>query len=123
MDKSDSKRYTAAMRFWDAFRACVEENRIDHSRSAYYVKWAQAFYRFFPGKGLRERTKEDIEAFLADIGKQPGSADWQAKQAEYALKILYEIFLPNYIPPNKTDETQEIEKDREDKNIPLKAGV
>jgi hypothetical protein len=53
MDNSDSKQYTAAMRFWDAFRACAEENRIDHSRSGYYVKWAQAFYRFFPGKGLR----------------------------------------------------------------------
>ncbi len=123
MDNSDSKQYTAAMRFWDAFRACVEENRIDHSRSAYYVKWAQAFYRFFPGKGLRERTKQDIETFLADVGKQAGSADWQAKQAEYSLKILYEIFLPNYIPQNKADQTQEIEKEREDKNISLKAGV
>ncbi len=76
MNNSDSKQYTAAMRFWDAFQACVEENRIDHRCSVYYVKWAQAFYRFFPGKGLRERTKEDIEAFLTDIGKQPGSADW-----------------------------------------------
>ena len=87
MDKSDPRQYTKAMRFWDAFRACVEENRIDSTRSVNYVKWAQAFYRFFPKKGLGSRTKEDIEAFLADIGKQPDCARWQVKQAEYAICV------------------------------------
>jgi hypothetical protein len=47
----------------------VEENRIDHSRSGYYVKWAQTFYRFFLEKGLRERRRQDIEAFLANVSK------------------------------------------------------
>jgi site-specific recombinase XerC len=45
------------------------------------------------------------------------------KQAEQVLKILYEIFLPNYIPQDKADQTQEIEKEREYENISLKAGV
>ena len=33
----------AVQRFWDAFKACVEENRIRPDRSPFYVKWAQAF--------------------------------------------------------------------------------
>jgi len=49
---------------------------------------------------LRERTGKDIEAFLADLGKRPGTGEWQAKQAEHALKILYEVFLPEYAPGN-----------------------
>jgi chemotaxis regulatin CheY-phosphate phosphatase CheZ len=105
MDNSDSKQYTAAMRFWDAFQACVEENRIDQSRSTFYVKWAQTFYRFFPEKGLRERTRQDIEAFLANVSKQAGNTNFQVKQAEHVLKILYEILLPNHIPQSKTDQT------------------
>jgi integrase len=47
---------------------------------------------------LKERTGEDIEAFLADLRKRPGIADWQVRQAQHALKILYEIFLPGYAP-------------------------
>ena len=33
----------AVQRFWDVFKACVEENRIRPDRSPFYVKWAQAF--------------------------------------------------------------------------------
>ncbi len=30
-------------KFWEAFRACAEENRVRPDRSSFYVKWAQAF--------------------------------------------------------------------------------
>jgi hypothetical protein len=51
---------------------------------------------------LKDRSKKDIEAFLADLGKRRSIADWQVKQAEHALKILYEIFLPRYAPERQT---------------------
>ena len=87
--------------FWEAYRACVEENRVAPDRLPFYVSWAKNFANFLPGKPLKERTGEDIEAFLADLRKRRGVADWQARQAEYALKILYEIFLPSQTPPAK----------------------
>lgn len=98
MSEVKADKVTAIRRFWEAFRSCVEEHRVDSGHSLHYVRWAQAFYRFSPGKRLRDRTREDIEAFLADLSKRPGTGHWQVKQAEQALKILYEAFLPNYAP-------------------------
>ncbi|MFH1077465.1 MAG: hypothetical protein V1753_11665 [Pseudomonadota bacterium] len=70
--------------------------------------WAQAFVDFLPGKRLRDRSRQDIEAFLADLGKRPGNMDWQARQAEHALKILYEAFLPGYRPDGMVKPTPDI---------------
>jgi integron integrase len=66
------------------------------------VRWAKDFDSFLQDKPLKDRSRKDIEAFLADLGKRPGIADWQVRQAEHALRILYEIFLPHYAPEKHT---------------------
>ena len=68
----------------------------------FYVNWAKDFANFLPEKSLRDRSRKDIEAFLADLGKRRAIAAWQVRQAEHALKILYEIFLPHYAPEKHT---------------------
>ena len=83
-------------KFWEAFRACAEENRVSPDRSSFYVRWAQAYARFMPEKRLQDRSGKDIQAFLADLAQRRGVADWQVRQANHALKILYETFLPHY---------------------------
>jgi len=88
--------------FWEAYRACTEENRVQPDRSPFYVNWARDFANFLPEKPLKERSGKDIETFLADLGKRRGIADWQVRQAEHALRILYEIFLPHYAPEKHT---------------------
>jgi integron integrase len=88
----------AGQRFWNAFEACLEENRVRPDRSKFYVKWAQAFVDFMPGRRLRDRSAEDINAFLQNLRIRPGIEEWQIQQAEHSLKILYEEFLPNYRP-------------------------
>ena len=85
-----------SQKFWEAFRACAEENRVSPDRSSFYVRWAQAFARFLPEKLLQDRSGKDIQAFLADLAQRQGVADWQVRQANHALKILYETFLPHY---------------------------
>ncbi len=85
-----------SQKFWEAFRACAEENRVSPDRSSFYVRWAQAFARFLPEKLLQDRSGKDIQAFLADLAQRQGIADWQVRQANHALKILYETFLPHY---------------------------
>lgn len=121
MSEVKQKQLTEAQRFWDAFRSCVEEHRVASGHSAYYVRWAQAFFRFIPGKRLRDRSRDDIEAFLTDLGKRPGTGDWQVKQAEHALKILYEVFLPSYAPVSTEDHKESRERKTEDSR--LKTGV
>jgi hypothetical protein len=88
--------------FWEAYQACTEENRVPPDRSPFYVNWAKTFTNFIPEKSLKERTGKDIEAFLADLAKRPGIADWQVRQAKQALRILYEKFLPDYAPEKHT---------------------
>jgi hypothetical protein len=90
----------------------VEDNRVDPGHSGYYVRWAQAFFRFISGKGLRDRSRENIEAFLTDLGKRPGGEDWQVKQAEHALKVLYEIFPPHYSPRNSVVQNRDARETR-----------
>jgi len=72
MASKDTTQAVAVQRFWDAFKACLEENRVRPDRSNFYVKWAQTFVDF--------------------------RKEWHVKQAEHSLKILYERFLPGYAP-------------------------
>jgi integron integrase len=95
---NNASRNDAIRVFWDAFRSCLEENRVAHDRITYYLKWAQAFVEFLPGVRLLDRKRSDIEAFLADLGKRPRITTWHVRQAEHSLKILYEMFLPTYAP-------------------------
>jgi hypothetical protein len=54
--------------FWEAYQGCVEKNRVRPDRSPFYVNWAKDFANFLPEKPLRDRSRKDIEAFLADLG-------------------------------------------------------
>ena len=58
MNEKGSKQCEAVQRFWDAFKACVEDNRVRPDRALFYVKWAQAFVNFLPGKRLRHRSRQ-----------------------------------------------------------------
>jgi len=42
--------------FWEAFRACEEENRVRPERPLFYVKWAQDFAGFLPEMRLVDRS-------------------------------------------------------------------
>jgi len=120
MDNKSQDKSIVAQRFWDAFKACVEDNRVRPDVSTFYVKWAQSFVNFQPGKRLRERSRQDIEGFLAELGKRPGIKDWQVRQAEHAVKILYETFLPNYAPETAADPATKTEEKKTAACFPVK---
>jgi hypothetical protein len=79
----------------------VEAHHIPPQRSGFYVRWVQEFVDFQPEIKLRDRSAADIERFLKFLGEPAGMADWQVKQAAYALRLLYEQFLPSYHPDEK----------------------
>ena len=64
MAEKDTNQAVAVQRFRDAFKACLEENRVRPDCSNFYLKWAQAFVDFMPGKKPRDRSAEDIRSFL-----------------------------------------------------------
>jgi hypothetical protein len=68
--------------FWEAYRACAEENRVRPDRSPFYVNWAKDFANFLPEKPLKTRSRKDIEAFLADLG---------AGSQIFILELIYSL--------------------------------
>ena len=98
MNSADVVKAEKVKKFWDAYRSCVEAHHIPPQRSGYYVRWVQEFVDFQPEIRLRERSAADIERFLKFLGEQAGAADWQVKQASYALRLLYEQFLQAHHP-------------------------
>ena len=77
--------------FWEAYRACAEENRVRPDRSPFYVNWVKDFANFLPQKPLTDRSRKDIEAFLADLGKRRGIADWQVRQGLVHFQIADDV--------------------------------
>jgi hypothetical protein len=77
MAEKDTSQAMAAQKFWDAFRACLEENRVRPDRSSFYVKWVRGFVDFVPGKKLRDRSAEDIRSFLENLRNRPRIEEWQ----------------------------------------------
>jgi ribulose kinase len=62
----DVNTKNAEKRFWEAYRACMEANRV----------------------------REEVEEFLSHLGSKLQIAEWQVKKARNALQLLYEVFLP-----------------------------
>lgn len=80
MKKESPDNSTAVQKFWDAFKACAEDNRVRPNLSRFYVKWVQDFVNFQPGKRLGNRSRQDIEAFLP--GYAPEGATKPAPEPE-----------------------------------------
>ncbi|MBW2309944.1 MAG: phage integrase N-terminal SAM-like domain-containing protein [Deltaproteobacteria bacterium] len=119
-ENKQSSKIKEEKRFWEVYRGCAEENRVAPDRLRFYVKWVKEFISFKPEKRLKARSGEDIKAFLADLARRQDSFDWQVRQAEHALKILYEVFLPSYAPEGTTRPAPETE---EKKRITPNAGA
>ena len=50
MDTPNSKGRNG---FWEAYRACAEENRVAPDRLPFYVNWAKTFANFLLIQALR----------------------------------------------------------------------
>jgi integron integrase len=93
--------------FWKAYQACVEGHKVDPEHARFYVRWAQLFSDNLPDKPLQNRSREDIESFLKDLAGRSSIQDWQVSQARYALRLLYEQFLPNFKPDTSANADSE----------------
>ena len=52
----------------------------------YCVAWVRRFFARHPGRQTRELERGEIEAFLAEIARQPGVSNWLVQQARNAVE-------------------------------------
>jgi len=62
MDFRDSSKERKV--FWEAYRACAEENGVRPDRSPFYVNWANDFANFLPEKSLEDRSRKSQPALV-----------------------------------------------------------
>jgi len=74
--------------FWTDFSRVLSECGIDEKHAGYYLKWAQDFALSMKGVPLRERSVDDIRAFIDGL-RTRGLEDWQVDQARDSIAILY----------------------------------
>jgi hypothetical protein len=79
--------------FWAGYRAFLVEKGTESKLIKLYEHWAVAFAKAFPGVGLRARTPAQIRSFLDNLKSNPSLQQWQIKQAEEAVRLLYDDYL------------------------------
>ncbi len=60
----------------------------------WYARWARKFALSIKGKPLRERSAEDVRAFLSALESRENIEPWQAKQAGDSPNPSYVMLFP-----------------------------
>jgi integron integrase len=79
--------------FWREYQSIVANTQVSPKAMEWYMRWAQAFEKALPGIPLRERTPEDVQAYLDALVRRNRYKDWQLKQANEALRLLFGEYL------------------------------
>ncbi len=75
--------------FWEEYAVCARKAGVPDANIRWYAKWVERFAKCFRSIPLRERSVEDVKAFLNDLRADEQVQEWQIEQARQALRILY----------------------------------
>ena len=75
--------------FWEQYQSVVEENHISPNAVKWYINWAKDFSKTVSGKPLDKCSKKEVQTYLDLLGHQDKYQEWQIKQADDALRILF----------------------------------
>lgn len=74
--------------FWEHYAEVLRSQYVRESKIPYYVRFVERFIKACPTP-LRQRTPQDLDHFLEELGRNPRLEDWQAIQAVDAFQILF----------------------------------
>jgi integron integrase len=76
--------------FWERYRRVVRTARVEDGVAVWYRRHVEGFIRFLKPRRLREAEAADVAAFLLRMHRQEDRELWQVKQADKALRLLYQ---------------------------------
>ncbi len=75
--------------FWREYANAVRDSGVPEQQVEWFQRWIERFSRNLRGVSLRDRSVEDVTAFIEDLKADERLAPWQVEQARNALRILY----------------------------------
>ena len=75
------------------YRLALKQHGVEARHQEFYRAWVLSWLRFLKPKGFEEGNLEDVREFLKQMAGT-GRKVWQIKQAEEALRILFQAVEP-----------------------------
>lgn len=76
-------------RFWHNYFYILEKARIHKTARPWYRKHVEAYIKAHPGQRLTSHLPAQIDDYLNEKGRQSGLPEWQFRQIDDALRLLF----------------------------------
>ena len=79
--------------FWERYWEVLRVKGVKAGQERWYERSCAQFIRVLKPRRLREATAKDVTSFLGLLAQQPDAEGWKVRQADHALRILFEDML------------------------------
>jgi integron integrase len=80
-------------RFWDRYWQAARLQGVRSGQEKWLERWCTEFIRWLKPRRLREATARDLTDWLSLLTQQPENEPWKLRQADRALKILFQAMV------------------------------
>jgi integron integrase len=91
MSETRSSQEEKVRAFWARFAEKVRESGAKPPFDRWLVVRAEQYVEAHPGRKLAKQSPEEVDAYLAELGRKPGVKGWQVRQAADAIRMLLEM--------------------------------
>ena len=82
---------TAAEReFWERYWEVLRVKGVKAGQERWYERSCAQFIRVWKPRRLREATAKGVTQFLGLLAQQPDAEGWKVRQADHALRMLFQ---------------------------------
>jgi hypothetical protein len=89
----------AEREFWERYWEVLRVKGVKAGMERWYERSCAQFIRVWKPRRLREATAKDVTHFLGLLALQPDTEGWKVRQADHALRSLFEEMLMT-VPAN-----------------------
>jgi integron integrase len=83
----------AEREFWERYWELLRVKGVKAGMERWYERSCAQFIRVWKPRRLKEATAADVTQFLGLLAQQPDAEGWKVRQADHALRILFEEML------------------------------
>lgn len=83
----------AEQEFWERYWEVLRRQGVKAGHERWYERRCVQFIRLLKPRRLREAAAKEVTEFLGLLAQQPDAAGWKVRQADHALRILFQELL------------------------------